>query len=176
MSTFNDVLATCLKTGLSASLISRWTDHESAIRYWQVESVPLVESMGLKPLSVSLLSEGDQDPSLIFIHGLYATIAAKQPAVDTDFFRALSDWKKRYGKVSRPGALMIFGMDALAQKRWRSELAALRAAKQAMATELFFVFSCVGEEAFRSLFVEYDAPLYRDGFMVKLDKQGRCQS
>lgn len=130
MTKFNDVLSACLKMRLMPSLISHWPDQDAAVRYWHTESVPLVASMHLQTLALSLSSEQHPSPTLALLYGLYEAVGINQPKEGDRFSDALTRWKHIFSKTRKPAVLMLFGVDAWAGKHWTHDVAAFRAMKQ----------------------------------------------
>jgi hypothetical protein len=172
MASFNEHLRVCLQTRLSSSIQSLWPDGQAAERYWQLESVPMVKSMGFRPLCATLLPNSWESPSVSLLKGLYASIKRKPPADQSDFPGAIRHWARDFQRVRTFGVLMLLEMDAWAGNAWSNDVAAFRAMKQTFETELFVIFACSSRQAFSELFARYEEPLYHEGATVIVDAKG----
>lgn len=171
MAAFADCLRVGLETRLIPALIALWPDYESASTYLSDVAAPMVESMGFFPVAASLNGKG-QTPSEAFLVGPFDQTIAVPNRKNVPFIQLLEEAMDEWKLAGRPVVLFLAGIERWDSPRWRDDLSAFRSFLQANYPRLFVVLSCTKRGALDHLFLSPREPLYREGMIVTVQKDG----
>jgi hypothetical protein len=143
-----------------------------ATRYWPASVIAEIQSFGHVSVVATLSNpENGATPSMVSIYSdLGERLDHDDPkaSIDARFEGALSHlWD-----ADRTVVMLVNGMERWNDPKYEDEAFAFRAFIQTNQDRLFPILVCADHETWRRQFLTESAPLYHEGLMVRVSKEG----